>query len=98
MKKNWKTTLSSIIAATGVTALGYVTEHPGLFIRWPWVTPVATILAASGVLGTGLYAKDSDVHSTVDEVVESTTARNRATAAAANDVSRETFPPEPPNP
>ena len=65
--RNWKTSLSGIVAALA----GFVLFSPGLFARWPWIGEVSKYIMAGGVAGIGFAAKDSTNHSTEAEVLKS---------------------------
>ena len=68
MLRNWKTSLSGLIAAMA----GFVLFSPQLFARWPWACDLAKYIMAGGLASIGFAAKDSSTHSTGTEVLDAT--------------------------
>ena len=68
ISKNWKTTLSGIVAAL----FGFVLFSPEHFQQWPWLISLAKYACAGGLAALGLMGKDYNNHSTIPEVKEAT--------------------------
>ena len=66
--KNWKTTVSAVVAAL----FAFVLFSPEYFAHWPWLISLAKFGCAGGLAGLGLAAKDSTTHSTAVQVREAT--------------------------
>lgn len=74
MKSSWKTTACGLVAA----AASFAIANPALFVKWPWVVTVAGFVVTGGLAGVGIFAKDSTVHSTSDQVQTATVDKKAA--------------------
>lgn len=66
--KSWKTTVCGLVAA----GASFAVANPAMFSKWAWVGNVAGFVVAGGLAGVGIFAKDSTVHSTSDQVQTAT--------------------------
>jgi hypothetical protein len=76
--KSWRTTASGLISSGAALVLFLPTQG----VAEPkWLTGIALFVMAGGFASLGIFAKDSNVHSTVDEVQASTIIQTKQAIA-----------------
>ncbi len=68
--KNWKTTISALVAAVA----GFVAMHPMYTAHYPIINDIAGYIMVGGLAGIGFAAKDSTTHSTIEQIQGSSIA------------------------